>query len=220
MTLLLILDAGCGVGGASIWLAENSSAKYIGITISPLQVEKARKYAKNRGVDGRVSVSVMDFHKTDFHNDTFDYIFLIESSCYANVQELSREMYRILKPTGKLVIADYAPPRMPQNDYEKKMVNYFCHGYKMSEWRTKDELLSQLRGAGFQKLTFLDKTAEIRKSVNRIYYQTLLTAIPFSILRLFRLISKVEFENGYATYSQKKLYEMGLFQYGIFIGEK
>ena len=32
-----ILDVGCGMGGSSIWLAENLGAVTVGITISPVQ---------------------------------------------------------------------------------------------------------------------------------------------------------------------------------------
>ena len=216
----VILDAGCGVGGASIWLAEHSDATYMGITISPLQVKHAETYAKNRGVEKRVSFSAQDFHKTSFADNTFDAVFFIESSCYADIKKLFPEMMRILKPGGKIIISDYASQRMPESVYEKKMVQYFCRGYKMLEWRTKDMLLEEMENAGFKNLSFIEKTPEIKKSVQKIYRNTLLTAIPFSVLRLSRIISKTEFENGYATYSQKKLYDMGLFQYGIFIGEK
>ncbi len=216
----VILDAGCGVGGASIWLAERSDSLYKGITISPTQVKNAELYAKNRKVESKVSFSLMDFHLTTFPDATFDAVFMIESSCYAHIDKLLEEAYRILKPRGKLMIIDYAPPRMPSGPYEKKMVDYFCRGYKMSEWRTKNVVLAGLSASHFKKISFTDKTAAIKKSVDHIYRTTLLTALPFCILRLFRLISKVEFENGYATYAQKKLYTLGLFQYGIYRAEK
>lgn len=215
-----ILDAGCGVGGASIWLAENTEARYEGITISPEQLKQAENNSRRRNVSNSTSFPYMDFHNTTFPDNTFDSIFFIESSCYADMEIVSREMMRILKPGGKIVIADFAPPRLPINEYEKKMTDYFCFGFKLPEWRTKDMTLAPLSNLGFENITFIDKTEEIKKSVNDIYLKTLITAIPFSLLRIMRIISQVEFENGYATYSQKKLYEIGLFRYGIFIATK
>ena len=42
----IILDAGCGQGGSSVWLAENYNVKVSGITLVPHQVEKAKKHAR------------------------------------------------------------------------------------------------------------------------------------------------------------------------------
>src|SRR5258707_12482934 len=44
-----ILDVGCGFGGSTIFLARNLEADPTGITISPIQVEMARKAADTTG---------------------------------------------------------------------------------------------------------------------------------------------------------------------------
>jgi cyclopropane fatty-acyl-phospholipid synthase-like methyltransferase len=44
----LILDAGCGVGGSSIWLARNIGSKAIGITLVEKQLDFAKKFAKEK----------------------------------------------------------------------------------------------------------------------------------------------------------------------------
>lgn len=41
-----ILDVGCGLGGASIWLTQNLDCKVTGITISPVQVQMATAAAR------------------------------------------------------------------------------------------------------------------------------------------------------------------------------
>lgn len=50
-----ILDVGCGIGGSSIWMAENIKATTVGITISPVQLEIARKLAQDRKVNSLIS---------------------------------------------------------------------------------------------------------------------------------------------------------------------
>ena len=42
-----ILDIGCGIGGTSIWLAKKLQCDVVGITISPVQVEMAKKAAEH-----------------------------------------------------------------------------------------------------------------------------------------------------------------------------
>ena len=48
-----VLDAGCGVGGSSLWLAENRGASVLGITPVRSQVARARAFARRRGLSHR-----------------------------------------------------------------------------------------------------------------------------------------------------------------------
>lgn len=42
-----VLDAGCGAGGSSFFMAKNFGAKVIGITLSSKQIKQARMRARN-----------------------------------------------------------------------------------------------------------------------------------------------------------------------------
>src|SRR5215216_5786041 len=41
-----VLDAGCGMGGSSLWLAQNCGAHVFGITVSPSQAAFAMRAAR------------------------------------------------------------------------------------------------------------------------------------------------------------------------------
>src|SRR5215813_7999992 len=43
-----VLDAGCGIGGSSIFLAENIGCNVTGISLSERQVQNAKKLAKEK----------------------------------------------------------------------------------------------------------------------------------------------------------------------------
>ena len=43
-----LIDLGCGVGGTALWLARHRGVKVTGVTISPVQVEAARRFAAAR----------------------------------------------------------------------------------------------------------------------------------------------------------------------------
>ena len=102
-----VLDAGCGVGGTSIFIAENSGAEVSGITLSDTQLKKAEKLALKSKSSKLLNFSNQDFTKTNFLDNSFSKIFGIESICHANKKiDFLREAYRILKENGKIVIID------------------------------------------------------------------------------------------------------------------
>ena len=45
-----VLDAGCGIGGTSIFIAESTGAKVSGITLSEVQLEQANKLASKSNI--------------------------------------------------------------------------------------------------------------------------------------------------------------------------
>lgn len=47
-----ILDVGCGIGGSTLYLADKYQAHATGITLSPVQAERARERAREFGMDG------------------------------------------------------------------------------------------------------------------------------------------------------------------------
>ena len=50
-----VLDAGCGVGGSSIWLASERGATVVGVNVSPEQVGHARRFVPTLNDDRRSS---------------------------------------------------------------------------------------------------------------------------------------------------------------------
>ncbi|MGH8573167.1 MAG: SAM-dependent methyltransferase, partial [Gammaproteobacteria bacterium] len=61
-----VLDAGCGVGGSSLWLAQERDVEVVGITPVASQVAIARRYATARALAGRVRFEQADYAATSF----------------------------------------------------------------------------------------------------------------------------------------------------------
>src|SRR5688572_27543417 len=55
-----VLDVGCGMGGSSLWLAQNLKCRVTGITISPVQAAMARHQSRIQGVAERTRFEVKD----------------------------------------------------------------------------------------------------------------------------------------------------------------
>jgi tocopherol O-methyltransferase len=100
-----ILDVGCGMGGSSIWLAKNLGAVTVGITISPVQVEMARKLAHERGV--KSSFLLMDAEKMSL-TGSYDVIWAVGVlSHFRNQENFLRSATKLLNKRGKFIIFDW-----------------------------------------------------------------------------------------------------------------
>jgi tocopherol O-methyltransferase len=112
-----VLDVGCGVGGSSIWLAEHLGATTVGITISPVQVEIARKLAQERHVNS--SFLIMDAENMQF-DDAFDVVWVLAAATHFSDQEsFVRTATRFLRPGGKFVIFDWMLDEHVQNALDR-----------------------------------------------------------------------------------------------------
>lgn len=215
-----ILDAGCGIGGSSIWLAKNFDVNVIGITISKTQLQKARELSKTKLL-GKTGFFLKDFLRTGFPNNSFDVVWAIESVCHAErKRDFMEEAYRILKPGGRLIVADGLLKRKARNEREKEIINVFTEGLALPNLAGEDVFKKEMRETGFTKVRLFDKTKEILPSSIRIH-DMCKSAMPFTkaaskINRKLEVILK----NNLAGIAQLEAVKNGLAGYGIFYGEK
>jgi cyclopropane fatty-acyl-phospholipid synthase-like methyltransferase len=103
-----VLDLGCGVGTAALYLARRRPLEVVGVSISPEQVRLADRYAARGGpLQGRVRFAVADF--TDLPSDLtgFDLAFAIEAFVHSDpASAFFGHAARALRPGGALVVVD------------------------------------------------------------------------------------------------------------------
>lgn len=100
-----LLDVGCGIGGSSRILARDWGFSVTGITISPQQVKRAQELTPE-GVDA--SFFVDDAMALSYPDASFDVVWSIEAGPHMpNKAVFAKELLRVLKPGGRLVVADW-----------------------------------------------------------------------------------------------------------------
>jgi cyclopropane fatty-acyl-phospholipid synthase-like methyltransferase len=145
-----VLDAGCGVGGTSLFMAEKFKAKITGITLSAKQLIQAKRKAAKKKLDKLVNFEKMDFNKTAFQNETFTKIFGLESVCYAyDKLDFLKEAYRILKVGGKIVVADGFLSKRQLTEEEDVIYKKCLLGWKVDNLSHRDDFFKYLEKAGF-----------------------------------------------------------------------
>ncbi len=113
-----LLDVGCGIGGSSRILAEDYGFSVTGITISPQQVQRAKKLT-SEGLDAKFLVD--DAMALSFPDASFDVVWSIEAGPHMPDKAIfATELLRVLKPGGVLVVADWN-----QRDDRQKPLNYW-----------------------------------------------------------------------------------------------
>jgi tocopherol O-methyltransferase len=136
-----ILDVGCGIGGSSLYLAEKFGARVTGITLSPVQANRAQDRARAAGLQTKTDFQVANALNMPFPDNSFDLIWSLESGEHMpDKAKFLHECHRVLNPGGKLIFVTWChrptTPTTPLTAEEHKhlqdIYRVYCLPYVIS----------------------------------------------------------------------------------------
>jgi cyclopropane fatty-acyl-phospholipid synthase-like methyltransferase len=215
-----VLDCGCGVGGSTVWLADNRGASACGIDLVPMQLRKAADLASDRGVADRVDFSRQDFTRTAFPDDSFDVIWGIEAICHAeDKRDFLDEAARLLRDGGRLVVSDGFQAVDALTPAEREAMDVWLDGWAVPNLDSVDAFSDGLVEAGFADVTVEDATESVMPSSKRLYWVSRLAAPVESLMHRIGLRSAAQTGNRKAARYQHETLRDGLWTYNIVSAE-
>jgi SAM-dependent methyltransferase len=156
----VVVDLGSG-GGLDVFLAAQKvgpTGRAIGIDMTADMVERARRNAANGGYTN-VEFHLAEIESMPFADNSVD---VVISNCVLNLvpdkERAFAEIYRILKPSGRLVASDIALKRELPEEVSRDLLAYVgcvAGAILMEDYQRK------LRSAGFGDVRLVDSQANL-----------------------------------------------------------
>ncbi|NDJ16329.1 methyltransferase domain-containing protein [Myxacorys almedinensis] len=213
-----ILDVGCGIGGSSLYLAHKFSATATGITLSPVQANRAIERAKAAGIAAHFQVA--DALNMPFADHSFDLVWSLESGEHMpGKAKFLQECYRVLKPGGTFIMATWchrATSQTPLTSDEKTHLEDIYRVYCLPYVISLPEYEQIAQNAGFQKL----RTADWSTAVAPFWDKVIDSAFSWDAIVGLLGSGWTTIQAALSLGLMQRGYQRGLVKFGLLVGHK
>ena len=217
---LRVLDAGCGLGGTTFFLQSRLGGRYVGITLSPDQCERASREAAERRLADvcRFVVRSYDDTLTDLLLTGADVIVAIESLAHAAEPAASlARLARLLAPAGCLIVVDDVPAEQlaeADPDFGEFRRGWLCPAV------ARGSTLTRALGEAGLELTRDENLTPLMLQRGPYKLACLVRAIRIATALLRWTSARVLLDSLHGGLMLERLYARGEMQYRMFVARK
>ncbi|HTN82317.1 MAG TPA: methyltransferase domain-containing protein [Sorangium sp.] len=175
-----VLDVGCGNGRPALRLANSKQVEVVGITNSHHHLNQALE--RSRVASDRAKFQLADAMDLPFAPASFDAVLALESvSLMPEPLGAFRQMARVLRPGGRLVVASMVLSSPPSNHADERFLADFCALLKRPPFSTLDEYARFVAEVGLD----LEELTDARDHVMERSFDALLPGSPAEAAKLW-----------------------------------
>lgn len=172
-----LLDLGCGLGATLRSFARRlPHSELLGVTRVPWQVEQARALNASAGYRDRIGVIEADYENTPLASSSFDGVYALESSCYAqgsDKRRLLEEAHRLLRPGGRLVVVDGFLRGRFVSRAQQRIYRKVCACWVVEDFAERQAFVRRLEKLGFREITVEHLQMRVAPSVMHVPWVSL-----------------------------------------------
>jgi SAM-dependent methyltransferase len=217
---MLVLDAGCGVGGTDLWLADTHRVRVHGVNIQPLHLGYASRNASHHPAGSAVRFSRQDFTELAIASSSVDVVWGLESVCHCQDKSaFVREAFRVLRRGGRLMVADFF--RTDANgSHGAESMRIWTDGWALPNLASVAGFTDVLGVSGFSDVACRDIRANVMPSSRRLYKASLVARPINALLEAVGVRSPIAGANVRAAFHQYVTLRDGDWTYAIFTATK
>lgn len=155
-----ILEAGCGLGQTSQYLAETYGCHIYALDNHPEMVKQATKRFQLNNVP--VNVCMSSIENMPFPAEYFDFIIAESSTSFTSIQNTIGEYYRVLKPGGIIITIDMTAECILPDEHREEIMKF----YNLQNIFTQSEWLRAFEREGFTHLKILKSNTVLEELMN------------------------------------------------------
>ncbi|KAK1304666.1 hypothetical protein QJS10_CPB11g00044 [Acorus calamus] len=159
-----IVDVGSGLGGSSRYLARKYGANCYGITLSPLEVQKAQALSASEGLAHKVFFQVADAMDQPFPDGHFNLVWCMESVVYMpDKMKFFRELARVAAPGATIIIVTWCHRELSPSDSlrpeEKDMLKRISDAAYLQGWSSANDFVKLAQSLSLEDIKCADWSA-------------------------------------------------------------
>jgi tocopherol O-methyltransferase len=144
----LVIDFGCGLGGACLYLARRLGVDAIGVSLSKANIEKCQEFARAMELEKYVEFVIADAQSFECSRKA-DAALAVESACYMDRKRLFANAKLLLRPGATFQVFDWEIART-----SARAARIDAHW--MTRMGSPDEYREAARESGFELVEELD----------------------------------------------------------------